>query len=149
MKTSQNADDIIITYSLGSCVGLSLYDPKIKVGGIIHCMLPLSRIDPERARTMPHMFADTGVPSLIQSLLDMGAEKGRLIAKVAGAAKLLNSSNTFNIGERNQVVVRKVLWKNKILVAGEDTGGSCARTMFLNMESGTTTLRSGGKEYDL
>ena len=149
MKTSRNPDDIIVTHSLGSCIGLVLYDPEVRIGGMIHCMLPLSKLDPGRAQAMPQMFTDTGVPLLITALLEMGAEKRRLIAKVAGAAKLLGSSSTFNIGERNQVVLRKILWKNKILIAGEETGGTKARTLFLHMNTGTTLLRSGGTEYEL
>jgi chemotaxis protein CheD len=94
------------------------------------------------------MFTDTGVPLLITALLGMGAEKRRLVAKVAGAAKLLGSSNSFNIGERNQVVLRKILWKNKILIANEETGGSKARTLSLHMDTGTTVLRSGGTEHE-
>ena len=149
MKTSTNPDDIIVTYSLGSCIGLALYDPVAHIGGMIHCMLPLSRIDPDRARALPQMFTDTGVPLLISTLLDLGAEKRRLVAKVAGAAKLLDNGSTFNIGERNQVVLRKVLWKNKILIDGEETGGSKARTLMLHLDSGKTIIRSGGNEYEI
>ncbi len=149
MKISSAPEDMIVTYSPGSCIGLSLYDPAIRAGGLIHCMLPLSKIDPARAAERPFMFTDTGVPHLIGALLDLGAEKQRLVAKVAGAAHLLDNSSSFNIGERNQVVVRKLLWKNKILIAAEDTGGTVARTMTLCIDTGTTTLRSGGKEYEL
>lgn len=149
MKVSGSAEDSIITYSLGSCIGLALYDPQIRAGGLIHCMLPLSKIDLNRAAERPYMFTDTGVPLLIGALLDLGAEKRRLIAKVAGAAQLLDNSNSFNIGERNQVVLRKLLWKNKILIAAEDTGGTVARTMTLDLNTGSTTLRSGGRQYEL
>lgn len=149
MKVSSDKHDLIVTYSLGSCIGLSLYDPVAGVGGIVHCMLPLSRIDPARAASMPLMFTDTGASTLIQTVLEKGARKQRLIAKVAGAAKLLDNGNTFNIGERNQVVLRKVLWKNKILIANEETGGTRARTMILQMNTGKTLLRSGGQEYEL
>jgi chemotaxis protein CheD len=149
MKVSNRPDDAIITYSLGSCIGLALYDPQVRAGGLIHCMLPLSKIDPERAEQRPCMFTDTGVPLLIEALLDLGAEKRHLVAKVAGAARLLGDNGTFNIGERNQVVLRKLLWKNKILIAAEDTGGSMARTMTLHLGSGATTLRSAGREYEL
>jgi chemotaxis protein CheD len=95
------------------------------------------------------MFTDTGVPLLLQTLLDMGAEKRRLIAKVAGAAKLLDEGNTFRIGDRNMVVLRKIFWKNNILIAAEETGGSVARTMYLYMDSGQTVLRSAGRQYNL
>lgn len=149
MKISSGPDDVIVTYSLGSCIGLTLYDPAIRAGGLIHCMLPLSKIDPLRALERPFMFTDTGVPHLIGALLDLGAEKRRLVAKVAGAARLLDNNSSFNIGERNQVVVRKLLWKNKILIGAEDTGGTVARTMSLDIGAGVTTLRSGGREYEL
>lgn len=149
MKVSRNPEDVLITYSLGSCVGLALYDPAIRVGGLIHCMLPLSKIDPARAERQPYMFTDTGVPMLIQELLNMGAQKSRLVAKVAGAARLLDDSNTFRIGDRNKVVLRKVLWKNNILIAAEETGGSDARTMTLFLNDGRSTIRSKGKEHEL
>jgi len=149
MKLSRNPSDVLITYSLGSCVGLSLYDPVARVGGLIHCMLPLSKIDAERAKTVPCMFTDTGVPLLIQEILNMGAQKSRLVAKLAGAAKLLDDSNTFRIGDRNVVVLRKVLWKNNILISAEETGGSIARTMLLYIDSGRTTIKSKGVERDL
>ncbi len=149
MKVSSNAEDILVTYSLGSCVGLTVYDPVVRVGGMIHCMLPLSRIDPEKARANPCMFTDTGVPHLIQTVLDMGASRKRLIAKVAGAAAPLNDNGIFKIGERNYVVLRKVLWKNDILIASEDVGGTVARTLFLHISDGLTRIKSGGKETEL
>jgi chemotaxis protein CheD len=149
MKVSSNAEDILVTYSLGSCVGLTVYDPVVRVGGMIHCMLPLSRIDPEKARANPCMFTDTGVPHLIQTVLDMGASRKRLVAKVAGAAAPLNDNGIFKIGERNYVVLRKVLWKNDILIASEDVGGTVARTLFLHIADGLTRIKSGGMETEL
>ena len=149
MQVADKPDDILITYSLGSCVGLTLYDPHAGLGGMIHCMLPLSKIDSERAKQAPMMFVDTGVPLLLQTLLNNGAEKKRLVAKVAGAAQLLDQKNTFRIGERNKVVLRKLLWKNNILIAAEETGGNIARTMSLYLADGRTTIRSGGKEHEL
>ena len=149
MRTSNCAEDVLVTYSLGSCVGLAVYDPIAVVGGLIHCMLPLSRIDPEKAKTNPSMFTDTGVPQLLQAVLKLGAQKGRLVAKVAGGSRLLDENGTFKIGERNLVVLRKVLWKNNILIAGQDVGGTVARTMYLRMDSGQTTIKSCGREFEL
>jgi len=149
MRVSNNPADVLVTYSLGSCVGLALYDPTVCVGAMIHCMLPVSKIDPERARISPCMFTDTGVPLLLQRMLDLGAQKRTIIAKVAGAAKLLDETDTFRIGERNKVVLRKILWKNNILITAEDTGGTIARTMYLYMDTGRTTVKSAGKEYEL
>ena len=149
MYVSNDPTDVIVTYSLGSCVGLVLYDPNRRIGGMVHFMLPLSKIDPEKAKTKPCMFTDTGVPALMKALLDLGAQKKDLVAKVAGAAKLLDEKGTFKIGERNYIVLRKVLWKNNILIAAEDTGGTIARTLYLHMDSGRTVIRSRGEEREL
>lgn len=83
MKVSSKPDDIIVTYSLGSCVGITIYDPELRVGGMAHCMLPISRLDPQKAKENPIMFTDTGVPALIQAVMDMGGSRRRLVAKVA------------------------------------------------------------------
>lgn len=149
MAVSTQPDEVLVTYSLGSCLGVTLYDPALKIGGMIHCMLPLSKIDAVKAANNPEMFVDIGVPRLIQRLLDLGAQKKRLIVKVAGAAKLLDENGTFNIGERNFVVFRKILWKNEMLIAAQEVGGTIARTLYLHMESGRTVIRSQGHEHDL
>lgn len=149
MAVSSREDETLVTYSLGSCLGLSLYDPKARVGGIIHCMLPLSKIDPDKARAFPCMFADTGVPLLLQSVFNLGAERKRLIARVAGGARLFDEKGRFRIGERNYTITRKVLWKNSILIASEAMGGVEARTMSLSMATGVTTIRGRGWQTEL
>jgi chemotaxis protein CheD len=149
MAVSNRDDDVLVTYSLGSCIGVTLYDPVARVGGLIHCMLPLSKLDPEKARARPCMFADTGLVALIQAVLELGGRTERLIAKAAGAASLLDEQGLFRIGERNHTVMRKVLWKNNILIAAEDVGGTLPRTVYLHMASGTTTLKTGGREFEL
>jgi chemotaxis protein CheD len=149
MHVSRDPEVVIATYALGSCVGLSLFDPQAKVGGLIHCMLPLSRIDPGKAERNPLMYVDTGVPALLQALFDCGAQRKTLVAKVAGASKIMDTEGVFNIGERNYTVLRKVLWKNNILVAGEDVGGSAPRTMYLHVQTGRTILKMAGEEKEL
>ncbi len=149
IKLSSDPDEIIITYSLGSCIGLTLYDPVNQVGGMIHSMLPLSKQDPEKARRNPYMFTDSGVQSMIQQLFDMGASRKHLIAKVAGGAKLLDEKGLFRIGERNYTVLRKVLWKNDILISAEDVGESKSRTMVLDMSTGKTFIRTARVEVEL
>lgn len=149
MKVSSNPEDVLVTYSLGSCVGVTLYDPLQKIGGLIHCMLPLSKVDPERAKEVPYMFVDTGLPLMLQTLINMGANKSRIVAKVAGGAVLLDDNGMFRIGERNHIVVRKLLWKNNILISSEDVGGTIARTVYLQINDGKTIIKSAGKEYEL
>jgi len=149
MKVSSNPEDVLVTYSLGSCVGVTLYDPLQKIGGLIHCMLPLSKVDPERAKEVPYMFVDTGLPLMLQTLINMGANKSRIVAKIAGGAVLLDDNGMFRIGERNHIVVRKLLWKNNILISSEDVGGTIARTVYLQINDGKTIIKSAGKEYEL
>ena len=149
MKVSTDPSEVLATFALGSCVGLSLFDPATGAGGLIHCMLPLSKIDAAKAERNPLMFVDTGVGVLLQALFDMGAQRKNLVAKVAGASRIMDANNTFNIGERNHTVLRKVLWKNGILVSGEDVGGSAPRTMYLHMDTGRTVLKMGGEEKEI
>jgi chemotaxis protein CheD len=149
MKLSQNRDDVLVTYSLGSCVGLTLYDPEAGIGGLIHCMLPHSQIDPEKAKLKPSMFVDTGVAAMLGELYAMGAERENLIAKVAGAGSPLGREEAFRMGQRNYSVLRKFLWKNNIRIENEDVGQSKARSLYLYMADGRTTVKSEGKEVEL
>jgi len=149
MKIAKKPDDVIVTYSLGSCVGLTLYDPVIGIGGMIHCMLPLSKIDREKAKMKPYMFVDTGVADMLGKLYAMGAKRENIIAKVAGAGSPLGKEETFRIGQRNYTILRKFLWKNNILIEKEDVGGSKARTLYLYLKDGRTTVKSEGKEVEL
>jgi len=149
MKVSNKEDDLLITYSLGSCLGLTLHDAVAGVGGMIHCMLPLSKIDKEKAARTPAMFVDTGVPQLLQKMFDLGATRKNIVAKVAGCGQLMDEKKLFKIGERNYTVLRKVLWKNNILIASEDVYGTVSRTMSLYMDTGVTTLKISGKESEL
>jgi len=86
---------------------------------------------------------------LLQALFDLGARKSNLVAKVAGGSAIMDEKGVFNIGERNCTVLRKLLWKNDILVSGEDTGGSVPRTMSLRMSTGQTVLKIAGREVEL
>jgi chemotaxis protein CheD len=149
MKLTSNREDVLVTYSLGSCVGLSLFDPVAGIGAMIHCMLPMSKIDPEKAKTKPYMFVDTGVAAMLRDMYAAGAQRQRLVAKVAGAGSPLGHEETFRIGQRNYTILRKFLWKNDILIAKEDVGGSKARTLFLHMADGRTTVKSEGQEVEL
>lgn len=149
MHVTRNPSSVLVAYSLGSCVGLSLYDTRSKVGGLLHAMMPLSTADPSKALAKPAMYTDTGVSALLQALFDMGATRRTLVAKVAGAATNMENGGLFRIGERNYMVLRKVLWKNDILIAAEDIGGTAARTMTLDMATGRTLVRTGQQVVEL
>lgn len=95
------------------------------------------------------MFTDTGVSMLLQAVFNLGATRANLIVKVAGAASLLDENGLFKIGERNYTILRKVLWKNNLLIASEAVSGTASRTLVLYMKDGRTTIRSAGREVDL
>lgn len=139
----------LVTYSLGSCIGVTVWDPQAHVGGMIHYMLPESSIAPDKAKVKPAMFADTGIPALFKAVYDLGAVKRRLVVKVAGGASLLDDKGTFNIGKRNYVALRKLFWQNGILVAAEAVGQSISRTLRLNVATGRVSIRTGMKEVEL
>ena len=147
MKISSASDDTLITYALGSCLGIAIYDPVARVGGLIHIMLPLSSVNPEKAQNNPCMFVDTGVPLLFKSCYKAGAQKERLIVKVAGGASLQNhEDDQFQIGKRNFTMLRKLLWKNNVLLNAFDVGESYSRTMSLNISSGDVILKINNQE---
>ncbi len=141
MKVSDDDSDVLVTHSLGSCIGLSLYDPEIHVGGMVHCMMPVSKLDPVKAAANPLMYTDTGVTALLKAVFERGANRKRLIVAVAGAASLLDDKGLFKIGEKNYAILRKILWKNDILISQEDVGGNIVRTMYLYMDSGKTVIK--------
>jgi len=149
LKVSNDPDTILITYSLGSCIALAIYDPAARVGGLLHFMLPESALSPEKAQANPAMFCDTGVPRLFHAAYELGAQKSRLQVKVAGGAMLLDENGTFNIGKRNYLALRKLLWKNGVLIDAEDVGGSISRTVSVNLATGAVTVKSRNREKPL
>lgn len=149
MKISSRAEDTLITYALGSCLGITIYDSVAKIGGLLHIMLPDSAINQEKAAANPFMFVDTGVPQLFKACYRAGAHKERLILKVAGGAALNKRSgedDQFNIGKRNFLTLRKLLWKNNVLIKAQDVGADYSRTMSLDIATGGVLVKTNGQE---
>lgn len=149
MAVSGAEEDEIVTHALGSCLGITIYDPVAGVGGMLHVQLPASKIDREKASKFPHMFVDTGVPELFKEAYRNGAEKSRIVVKVAGGANLLDKQNKFRIGERNFAALRKILWKNNVLIDAHDVGGGDSRTMTMKVARGEVRVRSNGEVKEL
>ncbi len=151
MKIVSQAGDELITFALGSCLGITVYDPVAHVGGMLHVMLPLSTIDPGKATENPFTFVDTGVPRLFLDCYKQGAQKPQLVVKVAGGASVQGdeSKDLFQIGKRNFVMLRKLLWKNGVLLKAHDIGGTQARTMTLDINTGEVTLKIQGNTTNL
>jgi chemotaxis protein CheD len=148
-RISRDSDTVLVTYSLGSCIAVTLYDPASKIGGMIHYQLPDSGMDEDRARRDPFMFADTGLHILINKMLEMGADKKRMTIKAAGGAAMATGPKGFDIGKRNFLSLRKVLWQYGIMMNAHDVGGSSPRNMYLDIESGTVSIKSNGAEKKL
>jgi chemotaxis protein CheD len=146
---SDDPESVLVTYALGSCIAVVIYDPVTNVGGLLHYMLPESSLDENKARQRPYMFADTGIPLLFQSAYRLGAVKSRLDVAVLGGAQVMDTSETFNIGKRNHLALRKIFWKAGVLVRHEDVGGTLSRTVRLEIASGRVVLRHGQTEQVL
>jgi chemotaxis protein CheD len=142
LKVSNNPSDILVTFALGSCIAVAIYDPMVKVGGLLHYMLPDSNLDLQKAQNQPGMFADTGVPLLFKSCYRLGAEKKRIIVKVAGGASILDDTNFFRIGQKNITALRKIFWKNNVMIGAEDTGSNYNRTVRLDLSNGKFLIKS-------
>jgi chemotaxis protein CheD len=134
-----------VTYALGSCIALPIHDPRACVGGLLHFMLPESRIDARKARKNPSMFADTGIPMLFHRAYELGAVKSRLVVRAAGAAQVLNDAEVFNIGKRNYLALRRILWRAGVMLRGEATGGTTSRTVRLEVGNGRMWCRAPGE----
>ena len=148
MKVGVKGDEIV-THALGSCLGLMVYDPVAHVCGLLHAMLPLSKINPQKAEANPYMFVDKGVPCLFKEVYNLGGQKERLIVKAAGCGSPIGKNEMFKIGERNYTVLKKLLWKNNVLLKAEETGGTISRTVYLDITTGRTTIKSGREERNL
>jgi chemotaxis protein CheD len=143
---SDNPAATLVTYALGSCIAVTAHEPGRKVAGMIHVMLPLSKMSRDRALSNPAMFADTGIPAMFKALYERGCRKENLVVKLIGGAGIYDDGGAFAIGERNVVMARKMFWKNGILLAGEDTGGSKSRTVRLHVGTGTVVIRTPTEE---
>ena len=136
--------DVLVTHALGSCLGLMVYDPHAQVGALLHAMLPLSKINPEKAANNPYMFVDLGVPKMFKELYRIGGEKKRLVVKAAGCGQPLGKNEIFKIGERNFTTLKKLLWKNNVLLDTNDVGGSSGRTVHFDITTGEIKVSSNG-----
>ena len=144
MKMAKD-NGMLITYALGSCIGICLYDPLIKLGALIYVMLPLN-METNRKNTMK--YADTGIRETIRMMEARGASRSRMTAKIAGGAKMFEISGNAlgNIGQRNIESVKINLKREGIRLVKEDTGGSIARTLLFDVSNGAGCVRCYGRQ---
>ena len=145
MLTSNDSSASLVTYSLGSCVGVAIYDPIAKVGGLLHAMLPDSTINLDRAAKRPFMFVNTGLPAMLHAVYALGGLKHRLVVKLVGGAEFLDEKKIFRIGQRNIDAAKAMLERNGVALAASETGGHESRTVRLDLGNGTFTVDTPGK----
>lgn len=137
-------EGMLVTYALGSCIGICLHDPMLKLGALVHIMLPVNM---EAGRKTPMKYADTGIRETLRLMESKGASRSRITAKIAGGAKMfeVGSSSLGNIGQRNIESVHLNLKKEGIRLLKEDVGGTVARTLLFDVNSGLGCVRSYGR----
>jgi chemotaxis protein CheD len=136
---------VIVTHALGSCVAVCVFDPVARVGGLLHFLLPESRINPTRARIQPAAFADVGIPLLFQRAYALGLTKASCVVKLVGGSEVTGAGGTASlaVGKRNGLAARSILWRNGVLVKGEALGGTLARTVTLSLLDGSVEITNG------
>jgi chemotaxis protein CheD len=145
LEVSTDRSAVLITHGLGSCIAVIAYDPRRRIGAMLHFQLPSSALSPERAAESPGTFADTGIPLLFERMYALGSRKADIVIKAAGGGNFHDDNGTFDIGRRNHTMMRKIFWKAQVLVAAEDVGGSKSRTARLFVDTGQVTIQSGSE----
>jgi chemotaxis protein CheD len=142
LRVSKSPDDLLITYALGSCVGVTMFDATTGVGGLLHALLPGSEMDGERAKLQPATFVDTGVVALLEACERAGANPKRLIVSAAGGAAHWSKGDNdhFQIGRRNVMALKQILWKRGLLLRAHDVGGKGPRNLSLALATGEVTI---------
>lgn len=137
---------VLISYALGSCVGICLYDHQLKVAGMLHILLPYQKVAVNQSNV--YQFADTGIKKLVQELLTgYGVKRERLTAKIAGGAEMFQQAQAeTGIGEKNIEAVKAALKSEGIPIAAEDIGKSYGRTIVFSAQTGTLEVRSVNRE---
>jgi len=149
IEVSDDRGRVLVTHGLGSCVAVMVWDQASRIGGMLHFQLPSATISPERAQQSPGTFADTGIPLLFERMYMLGAKKRDIVVKVAGGGSFHGDTDTFDIGRRNYTMMRKIFWKNQVLIAAEDIGGNRSRTARLFVDTGQVTIQSGSEVVSL
>jgi chemotaxis protein CheD len=151
LKISRDVEDLLITYALGSCLGITVYDIRLKRAGLLHCMMPDSSIDRSKAAGNPCLYVDSGMKIMLDNFFINGSRKNDLIIRVAGgsSSKENEEEDFFQIGRRNFVSLRKYLWNEGLMLKAYDVGGYGSRTVTLEVENGKMLIKSKGSLKEL
>ncbi len=144
---SNQPEEILKTYALGSCIGIIILDPKTRTIGMVHAALPDSSVNPEKAKVKPGYFVNTGIDHLIELMIAAGcsSDTSGLVCKMAGGAAVLGPADVFNVGGRNVEAAKSILSTKGIKIVAEDTGKNFSRTAAVNVGSAKVVLSSPGR----
>ena len=142
------APDKLITLGLGSCIGITIYIRKMKIGAMAHIMLPKNNDSEKRSLK----FADVAIEDMLNDLYKMGIKISDMEAKIAGGAKMFSfnsSDEKSSIGYRNAISVKNILEERNIKIVSEDVGGTMGRTIELDMENGELKIKTIGQDIKI
>ena len=145
LVVTDDPETILSVPALGSCVAVCLWDPRARVAGLLHFLLPDSAQHAERAGAQPGAFADTGIPLLFETAYKCGLQKGRAVVRLAGGAEITAPGSTApqSIGKRNVLIARKLLWSNGVFIDKEVVGGLSPRSVYLSATNGRLDVKTG------
>jgi len=144
LKESKNPQGVIVTYALGSCLGITCYDPVSRVGGMLHAMLGDSKAV-HQGTVVRATYLDTGVPDLIQQVIDLGGNPGAFQFKVFGGAQTIQAADYFSIGTKNIRTMEAIATQLRLQITVWEVGGNQNRTIRFCLRDGSVKLRTPGK----
>jgi chemotaxis protein CheD len=148
-QTSDDPADEIKTFALGSCVAVITYDSQRKMAGLIHIALPDSSVNAKKAKETPGYFVDTGLPPFLDAALGNSGHGAGTRIKVIGGSNIMDENHLFDIGKRNVLAIKKYLWKKRLGIIAEETGGAISRTVSVCVATGKVVVSSKGKTWEL
>lgn len=148
MKFSTRHEDVLVTFSLGSCLGVTVYDPQLRIGALLHALLPDGSASPRRLAGNPYMFVRSGVRSMLARLEGLGAERRRLVIKAAGGADM-RGDTLFRTGMRNLEAFTDVLREERLTLQGSECGGTIPRTLYLHLSTGEVLVKTFGRQRSI
>ena len=146
---SSNAGEHVKTYGLGSCVAVVIYDQSMKIAAMMHIALPESSVNVKKAESKPGYFVDTGLPLLLAEVRSRTNGRGSPWVKLAGGSNIMDEKQRFDIGKRNVLAIKKLLWKYRLGVIAEDVGGGISRTVSMSVDTGEVLLSSGPDQWTI
>lgn len=146
----RRGNGVIVTFALGSCLGITVHDPSTRIGGMLHAQLPSAARSPELSSQRPGLFVDTGLTLLLERMHALGANRRMLRLVVAGGSSIATKpGDLFNVAHQNLTALRKQLWKCGMMIAAEDTGGGEPRNLEIDIATGVVTVTTQGQRRTL